>query len=108
MGTLSTRSLEELRSGLNDKLGELHRRANHAKDAFSPSTYLANPWVRLGLAFGAGFLVGSRLRGTASGGILHTIVRAGLGAAVSALVGSALAPRDDRAPPAVERTPTSR
>ena len=89
------RTIDELRISLADKLGELHRRASHAKLALSPATYWHNPWVRLGIGVAIGFAVGHRRRASTRTheGLLHAIVRAGLSAAASALVVQSLAPQ---------------
>ena len=72
------RSVDELRDALTEKLGELHRRAVHAKHVVTPATYFANPWTKLGLALVAGVVVGDQLK---RGGVLGTFALLGLGAA---------------------------
>jgi hypothetical protein len=78
----SARSLEDLRKDLTDKLGELHRRATHAKHALTPSTYWQNPWLRVGLGLVGGLVVGSQLRGVTRGGVMRAIAFVGLGVIV--------------------------
>ncbi|MDB4963554.1 MAG: hypothetical protein JWP01_3553 [Myxococcales bacterium] len=90
----STPKIEELRSRIGDKLAEIQRRAAHAKELVTPSTYWNNPWVRLGLGVVIGYAFGSRRRdgdGSSHEGLVHSVVRSGLGAAVSVLVGRTLA-----------------
>lgn len=72
------RSVDELRDSLTEKLGELHRRAVHAKQAVTPATYLENPWTKLGLALVAGVVVGDQMK---RGGLFGTLALLGLGAA---------------------------
>jgi hypothetical protein len=76
------RSLDDLRRDLTDKLGELHRRATHAKHALSPSTYWQSPWLRVGLGLVGGLVIGGQLRGVTRGGVLRAIAFVGLGAIV--------------------------
>ena len=94
----TNRNIEELRSSLTEKLGELHRRATHAKLVLSPSTYWKNPWIRLGIGAAIGFAIVDRRPAGARTHepLVHAIVRAGLCAAASALVARSLAvPRGD-------------
>jgi hypothetical protein len=84
------RSIDELRAGLADKLAELHRRAKHARALASPSTYLRNPWVQLGIAAAIGYALLDR-RGRQHEGLVHAVVRSGLSAAAHVLVTRALA-----------------
>ena len=72
------RSVDELRDSLNEKLGELHRRAVHAKQVVTPATYFDNPWTTLGLALVAGVVVGDQMK---RGGMFGTLALLGLGAA---------------------------
>lgn len=72
------RSVDELRDSLNEKLGELHRRAVHAKQVVTPATYFDNPWTKLGLALVAGVIVGDQMK---RGGVFGTLALLGLGAA---------------------------
>jgi hypothetical protein len=102
MSTDTQHQLENLRSNLTAKLGELHRRAVHAKRTLSPATYLDQPWVRYGVAaaigLAAGYVLGGRkssAAGTVSDGIVHGIVRAALSAGAAALVSRALHPDSD-------------
>jgi hypothetical protein len=90
---VTTPQIEELRASLGDKLAEIQRRAVHAKHLLTPSTYWSNPWVRLGIGVAIGYAFGSRRRNGDSSheGLVHSIVRSGLGAAVSVLVGRTLA-----------------
>lgn len=84
--------VEELRGSLTEKLGELHRRATHAKVVFSPSTYWKSPWIRLGVGAAIGYAITRRNNANRTHeGLVHAIVRAGLSAAASALVIRALA-----------------
>ena len=71
------RSVDELRDSLTEKLGELHRRAVHAKEVVTPATYVANPWVRIGVGLFAGALVGDQVK---RGGLAGTLALVGLGA----------------------------
>jgi hypothetical protein len=90
--------IDELHNNLTEKLGELHRRAAHAKRVLSPSTYWNNPWIRLGIGAAIGFAIADRRPAAARTheGLVHAVVRAGLCAAASALVARSLAiPRDD-------------
>jgi hypothetical protein len=57
----TTQRIEELRTNLSEKLGELHRRAKHTKEILSPSTYWQNPWVRVGIGFALGWFVARAL-----------------------------------------------
>ncbi|MEO8554994.1 MAG: hypothetical protein ABI678_33675 [Kofleriaceae bacterium] len=72
------RSLDKLRDSLTEKLGELHRRAVHAKQVVTPATYFENPWTQLGLALVAGIVVGDQMK---RGGLFGTLALLGLGAA---------------------------
>ena len=92
--TTSNARIEELRSSIGDKLAEIQRRAAHAKDLLTPSTYWNNPWVRLGIGVVIGYAFGSRRRdgdGSSHEGLIHSVVRSGLGTAASVLVGRTLA-----------------
>ena len=92
------RSVDELRDSLNAKLNELHRRAVHAKQVVTPATYVANPWLRIGLALAAGALVGDQAR---RGGLAGTLALLGLGALAGRAI-SASSERDrDAASPAL-------
>jgi hypothetical protein len=94
----TSHNIEELRGGLTEKLGELHRRATHAKLVLSPGTYWKNPWIRLGIGAAIGFVMIDRRPAAARTHepLVHAIVRAGLCAAASALVARSLAvPRGD-------------
>ncbi|MBA3540479.1 MAG: hypothetical protein H0T79_12790 [Deltaproteobacteria bacterium] len=89
--------IDELRQNLNEKLGELHRRANHTKDVLTPSTYWKNPWVRVGIAAALGFVVGDLRRRPSERtyeGMTHAVLRAGLATAASALVARWMAASD--------------
>lgn len=59
------------RSGIADKLGELQQRGARVRAALSPLTYLANPWLRIGIGIGVGYLLGSRRRSTARPQVLE-------------------------------------
>jgi hypothetical protein len=91
--------IEELRSSLGDKLAELHRRASHVKERLTPSYYWRNPWVRFGIGAVIGLALASRRRGQPGGpeGLLHSMIRAGLSAAVTGVITRSLAlpPGDD-------------
>jgi hypothetical protein len=89
----STPKIEQLRSSLGDKIAEIQRRASHAKEMLTPAHYWRNPWVRLGLGVIIGYAFGSRRRdGDASHeGLIHAVVRSGLGTAASVLVNRTLA-----------------
>jgi hypothetical protein len=98
MSDLETnQKIDDLRHDLAEKLGELHRRAVHTKQVLSPSTYWNNSWIRLGIGAAVGFALGSYRRGAARTheGLVHSIVRAGLGAAVTSVVTRALATKGD-------------
>ena len=95
-------NVDELRAKLTEKLGELHRRANHATELMSPLRYWRDPLVRFGIGVAIGFVIAGSRRpaylppgavAVPSGGdgILGSMVRAGLIAATSALVSRALA-----------------
>jgi ElaB/YqjD/DUF883 family membrane-anchored ribosome-binding protein len=87
--------LAELRDSVTAKLGELHRRATQARIALSPSNYLRQPWLRIGLGVAIGYAIGRRAFPTSAGAhetIGHAVVRAGLSAAVTMLVAGALKP----------------
>jgi hypothetical protein len=86
----TTKKLDDLRTNLTDKLGELHRRATHAKLVLSPWSYWKNPWVRLGIGAAVGFVLGQRSTGRTHESLAHAVVRAGLSAATAVLVTSAL------------------
>lgn len=92
------RSVDELRDSLTEKLGELHRRAVHAKQVVTPATYLDNPWTKVGLALVTGFVVGDQLK---RGGVLGTLALLGLGAAayhVTSRSAQAPSPADEPSP----------
>jgi hypothetical protein len=82
--------LEDLRNNITDKLGELHRRATHAKLVLSPSSYWKNPWVRLGIGAAVGLVLGQRSTGRTHESLAHAVVRSGLSAAAAVLVTRAL------------------
>lgn len=98
--------IEGLRNSLGDKLGEIKRRAASAKRALTPSTYYRNPWFTVGLGVALGVVAATvrssdrraesviNVNGNREG-LLHSMVRAGLSAAVSSLVARALAPTRD-------------
>lgn len=48
------------RRGLSSKLGELQHRAARVRATLSPLSYLASPWVRVGIGLGVGYLLGRR------------------------------------------------
>lgn len=48
------------RARLAANLGELQQRLTHARKLVSPRTYLANPWLKVGLGVAVGYLVGRR------------------------------------------------
>jgi hypothetical protein len=75
--------------GLVDKLRELQRRARVAKTMLTPSTYLDNPWVRLGLAATVGYLVG---RGRSEAQVMGPLGRQILGTVARGLVERAMRP----------------
>jgi hypothetical protein len=77
------RSLDELHRDLTEKLGELHRRATHARVVLSPSTYWRSPALRVGLGVVAGLVVGSRLPRMTRAGVLRALAFAALGAIAS-------------------------
>ena len=93
-----TRSVDELRDALTDKLGELHRRAVHAKDVVTPATYLANPWLRIGIGLVAGAVVGDQVK---RGGLSGALALLGLGA----LAGRAFSAYSERARDAASPAP---
>jgi hypothetical protein len=94
----TTHELDELRDNVTAKLGELHRRATHARLALSPSSYWRQPWLRLGLGVALGYAIGRRATTTlgtpgtpaAHETIVHAVLRAGLAAAAAVLVTRAL------------------
>lgn len=92
------KSVDELREALNAKLGELHRRAVHVKEVVTPATYVANPWLRIGLGLVAGAVVGDQAR---RGGLAGTLALLGLGA----IVGRALTSHSERARDAASPAP---
>ncbi|MEP6863061.1 MAG: hypothetical protein ABJE66_20715 [Deltaproteobacteria bacterium] len=61
----TSEELDELRDNITAKLGELHRRATHARLALSPSSYWRQPWFRLGLGVVIGFAIGALTARTA-------------------------------------------
>ena len=89
----TNRKIEELRTSLTEKLGELHRRATSAKETLSPWHHWKNPWVRIGIGAVIGFAVGRRRPAEARTheSLVHSIVRAGLSAAAAVLVTRSLA-----------------
>lgn len=90
---MASKSIDELRAGLSDKLEELHRRANRATQVLAPSTYWNDPVVRFGIGVAVGLAIGMRGRGDdhdRGGGLLYSVVRAGLSAAASALITKAM------------------
>jgi hypothetical protein len=90
--------VEQLRGSLGDKLGELHRRASELKRALTPSSYWRNPWVRFAVGATIGFALSGGRRGPRTHeSLVHAMVRAGLSAAVGAIVTRQLAlpPGDD-------------
>jgi hypothetical protein len=92
--------IEQLRGSLADKLGELHRRASELKQRLTPSSYWRNPWVRFAAGATIGFvLAGNRRSQRGHEGIIHAMVRAGLSAAVGAIVTRSLALPPGDAPP---------
>jgi|SRR4051794_6843306 hypothetical protein len=93
MADLATvQRIEQLRSSLGDKLAELQRRANHAKERLTPSYYWRNPWVRFGVGAVIGLALAGRRRGQpGSEGLLHSMIRAGLSAAVTGVITRSLA-----------------
>jgi hypothetical protein len=82
-GKPEERSIDDLREDLTAKLGELHRRAVHAKAVVTPGTYLANPWLRLGAGLVAGAIVAQQVR---RGGLLGALALTALGGAISRAV----------------------
>ena len=99
MSDQSTRKIEDLRTDLTDKLGELHRRARHARAVLSPSTYWKNPWIRLGIGVAIGFALRGRRDSVAPQtheGLAHAVIRAGLSTTATILVTQLFAtPRSD-------------
>lgn len=88
---MTSKSIDELRAGLSDKLEELHRRANRATQVLAPSTYWNDPVVRFGIGVAVGLAIGMRgERKDGEGGLLYSMMRAGLSAAASALISKAI------------------
>lgn len=88
---MASKTIDELRAGLSDKLEELHRRANRATQVMAPSTYWNDPVVRFGIGVAVGLALGMRgERKDGESGILYSVVRAGLSAAASALITKAM------------------
>ncbi len=75
--------------GLVDKLRELQRRARVAKTLLTPSTYLDNPWFRIGAAVTIGYLAG---RGRSEAHVMGPLARGLLTAAAEHLVTRARRP----------------
>ena len=92
-------AIDQLRESLATKLGELHRRATHAKQLLTPDTYWKNPWLRFGLGAAVGLAIGLSGRRKNADGVLvaaphesigHALVRTGLTAVLTAVVTRAL------------------
>lgn len=92
------RSVDELRDALTEKLGELHRRAVHAKEVVTPATYVANPWMRIGVGLVAGAVVGDQVK---RGGLAGALALLALGA----LAGRAFTAYTERARDAASPAP---
>ena len=92
------RTVDEVRDALNEKLGELHRRAVHAKQVVTPATYVANPWLRIGVGLVAGAVVGDQVR---RGGLAGALALLGLGA----IAGRAFTSYSERARDAASPAP---
>jgi len=90
---LTSRTIEELRANLSEKLEELHRRANTATKVLTPARYWNDPIVRFGIGVAIGLAIGSRGKRGESGhdGLLYSMVRAGLTATTTALITRAIA-----------------
>lgn len=89
--SVTSKAIEELRQGLQDKLEELHRRANRATQVLTPSTYWNDPVVRFGIGVAIGLAIGTRGKARDGDGLLYSMVRAGLTATTTALISRAIA-----------------
>jgi hypothetical protein len=87
----TSKAIEELRASLQDKLEELHRRANQATRVLAPSTYWNDPVVRFGIGVAIGLAIGTRGKPRDGDGLLYSLVRAGLTATTTALISRAIA-----------------
>ncbi len=56
----TTNRIALARTGIAAKLGELQQRGARVRAALSPRTYLASPWVRMGIGVGIGYVMGRR------------------------------------------------
>ena len=107
------------RDNLTAKLGELRRREARVRVFLSPARYLANPWLRVGLAAVIGYQLGragpARAAVAYAPGpdtLIRSLVRAGLVAVAQAVVrrvGSRLAtaPGMTNAKNAINAEPTA-
>jgi hypothetical protein len=103
--TTAEDKIADVRRDLTEKLEELQRRGTRARAALSPSTYLRNPWLRIGLGFVVGYAIGHRTSSEGAGSehatrlagssLVRGVVRASLLAAFEALLREAVtaAPR---------------
>lgn len=66
--------IEHAKRGLEEKLSELQRRVDHTKEVLSPSHYLSNGWVRLGLGVAGGYVAGRVLGMLPVGAIVKRLV----------------------------------
>ncbi len=101
--TVTSKAIEELRASLQDKLEELHRRANKATQVLAPSTYWNDPVVRFGVGVAIGLALGMRGKTRdGDGGLLYSMVKAGLTATTTALISRAMAKAAEPLAPATE------
>lgn len=95
--------IERARARLAANLGELQQRITRARNLVSPRTYLASPWLKVGLGLAAGYFLGRRHArkqlpsGDApapvpeSGGLISAALRAAVMSAAGALIERAVA-----------------
>lgn len=76
--------IAEARAKLSGRLAELDRRVENVKHNLDPASWLRNPWARVGVAAGLGFLLG---RSAA----MQPLLRSALGTALNTLVHQAIA-----------------
>jgi tetrahydromethanopterin S-methyltransferase subunit B len=66
--------IEHAKRGLEEKLSELQRRVDHTREVLSPSRYLNNGWVRLGMGIAGGYMAGRVLGFIPIGAIVKRLV----------------------------------